>query len=83
MKIRYFAWVRERTGLAEEDVDIPPEIETAEHLMSWLAARGEHYQAAFNDPDIIRVAYDQVHVTHDASLQDVREVAFFPPMTGG
>ncbi|MEM1045846.1 MAG: molybdopterin converting factor subunit 1 [Pseudomonadota bacterium] len=83
MKIRYFAWVRERTGLAEEDVDLPAGVETASDLMRWLSGRGENYEMAFGEPDHIRIAFDQVHVTADARLGEVDEVAFFPPMTGG
>lgn len=83
MKIRYFAWVRERTGLAEEEVELPTHVETASDLMQWLSARGENYETAFGEPDHIRIAFDQVHVTADTRLDQVREVAFFPPMTGG
>lgn len=83
MKIRYFAWVRERTGIDEETIDRPADVHNATELMNWLSQRGENFQAAFEEPDIIRVAYDQLHVTHDAHLDDVSEVAFFPPMTGG
>ena len=83
MKIRYFAWVRERTGIDEEHVEVPRTVETAEDLMAWLTGRGENFEAAFEAPEIIRVAYDQLHVTHDARLDGVNEVAFFPPMTGG
>ena len=83
MKIRYFAWVRERTGIDEETVEVPTSVENATDLMAWLSQRGENFQAAFEEHEIIRVAYDQLHVTHDAHLGDVSEVAFFPPMTGG
>lgn len=83
LKIRYFAWVRERTGIDEEVVDLPATVQNASELMGWLRERGENFEAAFEQPDIIRVAYDQLHVTHDAPLADVAEIAFFPPMTGG
>lgn len=83
MKIRYFAWVRERTRIDEETIDLPDDVHTATELMTWLCQRGENFAAAFEEPDIIRVAYDQLHVTHDARLDGVSEVAFFPPMTGG
>ncbi len=83
MKVRYFAWVRERTGIEEEDVDPPADVATAGDLIRWLAGRDEGYAAAFETPDVIRVARDQVHVTHDAPIAGAREIALFPPMTGG
>lgn len=83
MKIRYFAWVRERAGRDEEEITPPAHVVTARDLMDWLAARDENGQAAFEVPDVIRVAYDQEHVPHDTPIAGVREVAFFPPMTGG
>jgi len=83
MKVRYFAWVRERVGQAEETIDLPPEVTNVAELMDWLAARDEGYAAAFAEPAVIRAAIDQDHVPHDAPLAGAREVAFFPPMTGG
>ena len=83
MKIRYFAWVRERIGTAEEEVDVPAEIGNVGDLIAWLAARDEGYAAAFAEPEIIRAAIDRDHVDHDTALAGAREVAFFPPMTGG
>jgi molybdopterin synthase sulfur carrier subunit len=83
LKIRYFAWVRERVGLAEEEVELPAEVASVADLMSWLAGRDEGYAAAFSEPGIIRAALDHDHAEHDAPLGPVREVAFFPPMTGG
>ena len=83
MKILYFAWVRERVGLGEEDIALPPSVGTVGGLIDWLNTRGENYQAAFQDLRIIRAAVDQNHVQLDAPLNDAREVAFFPPVTGG
>ena len=83
MKIRYFAWVRERVGKTEEEVEPPLEVATVAGLIAWLAGRDEGYAAAFAEPKIIRAALDHDHVEHDAPLGAVREVAFFPPMTGG
>jgi sulfur-carrier protein len=83
MKVRYFAWVRERVGQAEETIELPPEVINVAELMDWLAARDEGYAAAFAEPAVIRAAIDQDHVPHDAPLAGAREVAFFPPMTGG
>ena len=83
MKIRYFAWVRERVGRSEEDIDLPADVGNVADLMAWLAGRDEGYAAAFAEPRIIRAALDHDHVEHDTPLGSVREVAFFPPMTGG
>jgi sulfur-carrier protein len=83
MKVRYFAWVRERVGQAEETIELPPEVTNVAELMDWLSARDEGYAAAFAEPAVIRAAIDQDHVPHDAPLAGAREVAFFPPMTGG
>ena len=83
MKLRYFAWVRERVGRDEEELDLPDGIADVAGLMAWLAGRDEGYAAAFAEPDVIRAALDQTHVDHDAPLAGAGEVAFFPPMTGG
>ena len=83
MKAVYFAWVRERIGKTEEEVDLPAEVTTVEHLMAWLSRKGEGYAHAFENPATIRAAVDHVHAKHDTPLKNVGEVAFFPPMTGG
>ena len=83
LKLRYFAWVRERVGKPEEDVDVPAGVATVGELMTWLAARGEEYAHAFENPKVIRAAIDRHHVKPHASIKEAREIAFFPPMTGG
>ncbi|NNM73996.1 molybdopterin converting factor subunit 1 [Enterovirga aerilata] len=83
MKLVYFAWVRERVGRAEEHVEPPAGIGTVAELVAWLKSRGEGYAHAFENERVIRAAIDHVHARPDASLQGAREVAFFPPMTGG
>ena len=83
MKAVYFAWVRERIGLTEEEISPPVDVRTAGELVLWLAGRGENYAHAFENPGIIRVAIDRCHVKPDASISGAREAAFFPPMTGG
>ena len=83
MKLRYFAWVRERIGLAEEDIDPPAEVATVADLLDWLQSRGPEYAHALSEPTVIRVAVDQLHVQRDAPVGAAREVALFPPMTGG
>jgi molybdopterin synthase sulfur carrier subunit len=83
LKLRYFAWVRERIGKPEETIEIPSGIGTVGELMKWLASRGEEYAHAFDNLNVIRAAIDQKHVRADAALKGAGEVAFFPPMTGG
>lgn len=83
LTVRYFAWVREKIGRSEETLEVPAEVSTAGDLVRWLAARGPEYAAAFERPDVVRTALDQVHAKPTASLRGVREVALFPPVTGG
>jgi molybdopterin synthase sulfur carrier subunit len=83
MKIRYFAWVRERIGKPEEEIALPAEIGTVAELITWLSARGEEYAYAFENPGVIRAAIDRVHVKPHSKLTGASEIAFFPPMTGG
>ncbi|MGE5369262.1 MAG: molybdopterin converting factor subunit 1 [Chloroflexota bacterium] len=83
MKAVYFAWVRERIGVSEEVIEPPREVETVRQLVDWLAARGEGYAAAFANPRTIRAAIDKTHAAPDTPIAAAREIAFFPPMTGG
>jgi len=83
MKLLYFAWVRERIGKEQEEVELPAEVTTVGDLVRWLAARGDEYAHAFANPKVVRAAIDRRHVKPDASLAGAREIAFFPPMTGG
>lgn len=81
MDVLYFAWVRERIGLPRERVET--QAATVRDLVAELVAREERYAAAFADVTALRVAVDQELTNFDAPLAGVREVAFFPPMTGG
>lgn len=81
MDVMYFAWVRERIGLPRETVQT--EAATVADLVAELRAREDRYAAAFEDLSALRVAVDQELTDFDAPLAGVREVAFFPPMTGG
>lgn len=83
MKLHYFAWVRERIGRTEEEVSVPAHVTTVRDLMNWLTSRGEEYAFAFENPKVIRAAIDSRHATPDASIAGAREIAFFPPTTGG
>jgi molybdopterin synthase sulfur carrier subunit len=83
LKLRYFAWVRERIGKPEEVLEVPSAVGTVGELMKWLALRGEGYAHAFENPNVIRAAIDRSHVRPDAAIKNASEIAFFPPMTGG
>jgi molybdopterin synthase sulfur carrier subunit len=83
VKLIYFAWVRERIGKPEESVKLPASVKNVGDLMEWLKTRGEEYAYAFENAHLIRAALDKVHAKHDAPVAGAREIAFFPPMTGG
>ena len=83
MKLLYFAWVRERIGKPEEEVEPPASVRTVAQLIAWLSTRGEEYAYAFEHAKAIRAAIDRSHVKPDAAIAGAREIAFFPPMTGG
>jgi molybdopterin synthase sulfur carrier subunit len=83
MKAVYFAWVRERIGKNEEEIAPPAEVSTVGELVAWLAGRGENYAYAFDKPQVIRVAIDRAHAARNARIAGAKEIAFFPPMTGG
>ncbi|MFL0694917.1 MAG: molybdopterin converting factor subunit 1 [Agrobacterium tumefaciens] len=83
VRIVYFAWVRERIGKGEEELDIPDDVKTAGDLVSWLATLGEGYEEALRVPRAIRVAVNQEHVEHNELIAGAREIGIFPPMTGG
>jgi molybdopterin synthase sulfur carrier subunit len=83
VRLVYFAWVRDRIGIPEETLSPPAEVTTAGDLIGWLAGRGEGYAHALAVPSTIRVAVDRMHVGHDEPIAGAREIALFPPMTGG
>jgi molybdopterin synthase sulfur carrier subunit len=81
--LRYFAWVREKTGQGAEVVSLPEHVATVADLMGWLAKRGPGYEDAFGRPQLVRAAIDHAHAKPSASIAGAREIAFFPPVTGG
>jgi sulfur-carrier protein len=83
VKLVYFAWVRERVGRPDETVALPEGVATVADVIAWLKTRGEEYAHAFENSPLIRTAIDRTHVKHDAAVGEAREIAFFPPMTGG
>ena len=83
VKLLYFAWVREATGIGEEEVTLPEDVATVSDVMAWLKTRGPGYESAFSRAGVIRAAIDQTHAGHDAPIAGASEIAFFPPVTGG
>lgn len=83
MKLVYFAWVRERIGLPDEEIALPANVATAGDLIDWLKTRGPEYERALSEPSAIRIAVDRVHARRDTPVSGAGEVALFPPMTGG
>jgi sulfur-carrier protein len=83
VRLLYFAWVREKLGKSEETVTLPAEVITVADLMAWLGARGVEYQDVFSRVGVVRAALDQVHAQPKAPITGAREIAFFPPVTGG
>jgi molybdopterin synthase sulfur carrier subunit len=83
MKVRYFAWLRQRLGRAEEEVEPPPSVTTVRELADWLATGRPGLAEALAAPGVVRFAVNQEYVPEDAPVGPRDEVAFFPPVTGG
>lgn len=83
LRVRYFAWLREKTGTRLEEIDLPPHITTPRSLVAHLAAQSAGHRAAFGDMARIKIAINQRHAGLDDPLSGADEIAFFPPVTGG
>ena len=83
MKILYFAWLREKIGQSEEELDLPETVGSVSDLLAWLEARGDRYKQALSEKGVVRVAVNQEHVELDHPIVSTDEVALFPPVTGG
>jgi sulfur-carrier protein len=83
MQLVYFAWVRERIGCDAETVTLPAEVTTVAALLDWLASRSPGHAAALADRSAIRIAIDEDFAGMGASITAAREIAIFPPVTGG
>ncbi|MBW6523893.1 molybdopterin converting factor subunit 1 [Sphingomonas sp. RHCKR47] len=83
MQLLYFAWVRERIGMGGEEVSPPEAVETVADLVAWLSSRSDGHAAAFAKPARLRAAVDQAFVPLDTRIAGAREIAIFPPVTGG
>ena len=84
MKVLYFAWFRDRIGLAEEEIDLADAAKlTVKDFIGELAKRGDGYATAFEDMNVVHVALDMQEVDHDTVIGGASEIAFYPPFTGG
>ena len=84
MKILYFAWIRERIGFAQEEIELPDTVRDVDTFLAWLKTRGEKFDYALENTSTVRVALDREHCTDfSRPLSGVNEIALFPPMTGG
>lgn len=83
VKLLYFAWLRARIGVAEEELAVPAEVCDVAGLLLWLRRRGDGYGEALRDLSVIRVAVNQEYVRPEHLIRDGDEVALFPPVTGG
>ncbi|MEO0497680.1 MAG: molybdopterin converting factor subunit 1 [Pseudomonadota bacterium] len=83
INVLYFARLRDKIGLEAESVDLPDHVHTVGDLLRLIETRSDAHGDAFSDRASIRAAIDQQHAGLDAELGSAREVAFFPPMTGG
>jgi sulfur-carrier protein len=83
VKLLYFAWLRARIGCAEEEVELPPEVQNVAGLLGWLQSRGGRYAEALENLSVVRVAVNKEYVGREHPLREGDEVAIFPPVTGG
>ena len=83
MNILYFAWMREHTGCAEEEVGLPDGVTTVAELVPHLASQSDGHATALRNLKTVRVAVNRTHSALDASIKQGDEIAFFPPVTGG
>ncbi|WP_374653267.1 molybdopterin converting factor subunit 1 [Dongia sp.] len=83
MKLLYFAWIRAKIGVGEEQVTVPAHVATVSDLLDWLASRGGNYAAALKERKVVKVAVNQEYVGPDHPVKAGDEVALFPPVTGG
>lgn len=84
MKLIYFSWIRERLDMGDEEVTLPENIKSLGTLVTWMKSRGEEFEAVFEHENVVRIAIDQEHVDDmNCDITHAKEIAFFPPMTGG
>ena len=83
MKLLFFAWLRDKAGVSEEEITPPASVTDVASLLAWLRGRGGGYAEALSDPSLVRVAVNQEYARPDHPVKAGDEVALFPPVTGG
>jgi len=83
VKIKYFAWIKDKVGCAEEEISLPAEVTNIGMLINWLSRRGPQYEDAFEFIEVIKVVVNQTYVLNDHPVKDDDEVIFIPPIAGG
>jgi len=84
MKLVYFSWIRERLDMNDEEISLPENVISLGDLTSWMNTRGDEFKAVFEHKNVVRIAIDQEHVDDmTLDITQAKEIAFFPPMTGG
>ena len=83
MKLLYFAWLKTKIGMAEEEVSPPDEVRTVAELIAWLKGRGPSFAEALANDSVVKVAVNQEYARRDQAVHPGDEVALFPPVTGG
>ena len=83
MVVKYFSWIREHIGKAEEVIDLPTDITTIKELISYLENLDDNYKSAFEKKKLIKIAINKSYSSLDDKIDNNDEIAFFPPVTGG
>jgi len=83
MKIKYFAWLKDKVGVDEEVITLPADVKTVGMLLDWLSKRGPDYESAFEFIEVVKVAVNDACVDNNHPVKDTDEVIFFPPIAGG
>ncbi len=83
MKLKYFAWVKEILGKDEENIDIPMGVKTLEDLIDWLISEDEAFAEVFKNRELVKAAIDLELQDYSYNIENAKEIAFFPPVTGG
>jgi sulfur-carrier protein len=83
VKIKYFAWIKDKVGCEEEEISLPAEVTNVDMLINWLSMRGPQYEEAFEFIEVIKVVVNQSYVLNDQPVKDDDEVIFIPPIAGG
>ena len=83
MIIRYFAWLKDKVGCAEEEISLPAEVTNVGMLIDWLSTRGPPYEDAFEFIEVSKVAVNEMYAMNDQPITNDDEILFFPPIAGG